>query len=722
MAPVAPAQPAAPDADLPGRVGRVADVAGELFLSAQERAADWTGIGLNTTITTGDNLWVSAEGRAEVDYGGGQFRLAGDTNLHVARLDDTQLALFVAQGHVIVRVRVLDAGEAARVDTPNAQIQLLRPGLYRIDVDRERQVTQLVVREGEANVWLPSGSQQVLPGQTAIVTGADAPSGEVRNGAAQDSFDAWSASRDRRYEGSRSAAYVSRQMVGVADLDDNGTWNTDATYGAVWFPTRVADDWAPYRYGSWSWLPGWGWTWVDDAPWGYAPFHYGRWAFVGSRWGWIPGGYIARPVWAPALVGWYGGSGWSVSVRAGAPVFGWVPLGWGDPYLPSWNNCSRRCWTMYNRPYAVNYAERPHAPPARYSNYGVPGAITAVGGATLAGRKPVAFNRVAVPRDVAASAPVLSTAPALKPVAVPSPRHGAGGAAAGRAFRALGEVRVRRPGRKVGPGAGDHRWCARAAASPVGTRASAAAAPRVGARAPAAVAPAPWGRQSPSSAGRAATQGASATPSVPSGTSMSGASASPAAPAVRPAPAPTAPVSAPPRRLRLRSGSGQAAARPLLADRRPRPRGERRRRPGTIPSRRSARPQRRRGGAADVRRGGRGAAGCRLGQRRADAAAGSAFRARRRDPAGAAVRSRRRRRHLRPRCRGRRPRRSCPAALPDRRAADGGPRRCPRRFRAEPRRDPRRLHRRFRTAGAGANAKPVPKPDAAVAVPDKPAR
>ncbi len=177
MAPVALAQPAAPDADLPGRVGRVADVAGELFLSAQERAADWTGIGLNTTITTGDNLWVSAEGRSEVDYGGGQFRLAGDTNLHVARLDDTQLALFVAQGHVIVRVRVLDAGEAARVDTPNAQIQLLRPGLYRIDVDRERQVTQLVVREGEAIVWLPSGSQQVLPGQTAIVTGAEAPSG-----------------------------------------------------------------------------------------------------------------------------------------------------------------------------------------------------------------------------------------------------------------------------------------------------------------------------------------------------------------------------------------------------------------------------------------------------------------------------------------------------------------------------------------------------------------
>ena len=26
----------------------------------------------------------------------------------------------------------------------------------------------------------------------------------------------------------------------------------------------------------------WGWTWVDDAPWGFAPFHYGRWVNCAS--------------------------------------------------------------------------------------------------------------------------------------------------------------------------------------------------------------------------------------------------------------------------------------------------------------------------------------------------------------------------------------------------------------------------------------------------------
>ena len=45
-----------------------------------------------------------------------------------------------------------------------------------------------------------------------------------------------------------------------------GRWGADPTYGNVWFPTRVAADWAPYRDGHWAWVDPWGWTWVDDAP------------------------------------------------------------------------------------------------------------------------------------------------------------------------------------------------------------------------------------------------------------------------------------------------------------------------------------------------------------------------------------------------------------------------------------------------------------------------
>ena len=420
--------PARADTDLPGRVGRIADVGGELYLSPQDKPDQWAEIGQNYPVTTGDNLWVAREGRAEVDYGGGQFRLAGDTNLHVSRLDDRNFAVFIAQGRVVVRVRVLDPGEVARIDTPNAQIAITRPGLYRVDVADDRRHTQLVVREGEANVATGGAVQQVLPGQTALLEGAEAQDATVRNGTGIDGFDTWSANRDRRYERSRATAYVSRQMVGYADLDEYGTWETTTEYGAVWYPSAVAADWAPYRNGYWTSVGSWGWTWVDHAPWGYAPFHYGRWAHIGGRWGWRPGEYVARPVWAPALVGWAGGPGWGFSASYGSPVYGWVPLGWGEPYRPSWGHCSHRCWDRYNRPYAVNVAERANAAPTRYANWHVPGAITAVPGAAFVSRKPAHANLVNVSGAMAANAPLLAVAPAVKPDLgrIPGVRSGAG--------------------------------------------------------------------------------------------------------------------------------------------------------------------------------------------------------------------------------------------------------------------------------------------------------
>ncbi|MFO1395856.1 MAG: DUF6600 domain-containing protein [Burkholderiales bacterium] len=405
----------APAEDLPGRVGRVADVGGELFLAPQDKPDQWQPVGINYPVAAGDNVWVGHDGRAEIDFGAGQFRLAGDSNIHLSRLDDRQFAVFVAQGRLALRVRVLDPGESARVDTPNAQVVITRAGAYRIDVSDDREHTLLVVREGEANVLTMGAVQQVLPGQSAYVDGMDPQFADVRNGVGTDGFDGWVASRDRLYMRSQSSAYVSPQMVGAADLDRYGTWQQAPEYGSVWYPNDVGPDWAPYRDGYWTDVGVWGPTWVDAAPWGYAPFHYGRWAFIGGRWGWCPGRYVARPLWAPALVAWTGGPGWSFTV-SGGPVYGWVPLGWGEPYRPWWNRCSYGCWDRYNKPYAVNTAVyRPNGPPpARYVNWNAPNGVTAVHGNSLVMNRPVTRDLVRVPREAIAAAPVLATAPLMR--------------------------------------------------------------------------------------------------------------------------------------------------------------------------------------------------------------------------------------------------------------------------------------------------------------------
>jgi hypothetical protein len=133
-----------------------------------------------------------------------------------------------------------------------------------------------------------------------------------------------------------SDRYVPPGVYGADDLDHYGNWRTVPKYGEVWVPDRVAPDWAPYSTGRWVWDPVYGWTWVDDAPWGWAPYHYGRWVNIDGFWGWAPGPVVVRPPYAPALVAWFGAPGLSVGVSVGGPALGWCALGWGEPVIPWW--------------------------------------------------------------------------------------------------------------------------------------------------------------------------------------------------------------------------------------------------------------------------------------------------------------------------------------------------------------------------------------------------
>jgi hypothetical protein len=151
-------------------------------------------------------------------------------------------------------------------------------------------------------------------------------------------LDSWRSRRDPLYTSTGySSRYVSPSIPGWEDLDDNGVWLADAANTQAWCPTRVSKTWVPYREGRWSWVEPWGWTWVDDQPWGYAPFHYGRWETIAnnrctSSWAWVPGPVGAQPVWAPALVAFVDGA--ALDLNQGPNVEAWFPLGPTAPYFP----------------------------------------------------------------------------------------------------------------------------------------------------------------------------------------------------------------------------------------------------------------------------------------------------------------------------------------------------------------------------------------------------
>ena len=200
----------------------------------------------------------------------------------------------VTQGDVTLRVRRLAAGETVEIDTPNLAFVVTRPGRYRVSVDDQGGSTFVAVRDGAGEVYGDRNSYVVARGQAYRFFGSDLRDSEFHALAPPDALERFAQDRERRFERTVSSRYVSPDVIGYEDLDRYGAWSPVSTYGNVWFPRDTPADWAPYRNGHWSWIDPWGWTWVDDAPWGFAPFHYGRWVHADQGWGWVPGPANAR--------------------------------------------------------------------------------------------------------------------------------------------------------------------------------------------------------------------------------------------------------------------------------------------------------------------------------------------------------------------------------------------------------------------------------------------
>ena len=421
-----------PTLDPPSRVARLSYMAGDLgFLPAG--AKDWSDASINRPLTTGDRLSTGNDARAELELGGGSLRMDSQTNLGLLDLNDQLAQVELTQGTLNLAARHLDNGQSYEIDTPTVALVVDQPGTFRVDVGRDGHSTEISVLDGSAIVYGENNAQRtVTAGRSYRFDDSSLNMVVVTDLGSGDAFDRWSDERDRRYAQSTARQYVSDDVVGYQDLDQYGDWQTNDDYGAVWYPTRVAADWAPYRDGHWAYIGPWGWTWVDSSPWGFAPYHYGRWAYVGRRWGWIPGPISVRPVYAPALVAFIGGGGWSVGV--GGPV-GWFPLGPGEIYNP-WYRASRGYYTrvnvtnirvtnVYNRTTIINrinsrYGDYQRGVPGtdeRHVNRFAPRGLTAVSGKVFAGGHRVQGDLLKVDQRQLARATVLPRGVAERPEA-----------------------------------------------------------------------------------------------------------------------------------------------------------------------------------------------------------------------------------------------------------------------------------------------------------------
>lgn len=403
-------------ADPPTQVGRLNFLSGTVSFAPAEANDEWAIAMLNRPVTTGDRLWVDADGRAEMHIGSTAVRIAAFTSLDVLNLDERGTQLRLAQGSVNVRLRTLDVGGNFEISTPAGAVLLTQPGSYRVIVDPSGTAITIVVRRGQADVL--TGAAPFTIGENQLATIASG-SQQIYLAPAADEFDNWSALRDSREDNVAATRYVSQDMTGYEELDRHGTWSSEPEYGTVWYPTAVSANWAPYREGHWTWISPWGWTWIDDAPWGFAPSHYGRWVWVRNRWAWTPGKRDARPQYAPALVAFVGGANWSVSVSSG-PAVGWVPLGWREPYIP-WYRSSPTYVRSVNRTQVTDitiidrYASARNIDNIRYMNRTVPSAMTVVPREAFVSGQRADRSSVRMSAQALAEVRVTHEAPVLRP-------------------------------------------------------------------------------------------------------------------------------------------------------------------------------------------------------------------------------------------------------------------------------------------------------------------
>jgi hypothetical protein len=434
--------------DPPSRVARLSSIQGGVSFQASG-SAEWGVATLNSSITTGDRLVADDGARAELEIGPLAVRFGSSTDVTVTNLTDGMLQLGVPAGSVRLSVYRMNVGDTVEVDTPNGAVSVLAAGNYLISTNAAGSQTIVSVERGRVDLSGPNLSQIVDGGRAVRLAAGDGGGVQITNvpRPGPDGFDSWSQYRDGVLNGNASAsdAYVNPDIPGVRDLDANGRWENDGSYGPMWYPTSVVVGWIPYRFGHWGWVEPWGWVWVSDEPWGFAPFHYGRWAFVRNRWGWVPGPRLGRPYYAPALVAFADGGGFGLGIGVSA----WFPLGPRDPFLPWYHHDDRylRDVNGANVRGVTDINVFVHVRDVEHYHYGYRNtAMTVVPTTAFATGRPVAREVVKVAPERIAMARI-----APHPVAVPTREAAIGGAIAPRPHAAVERMAAVAPPGQPGP-------------------------------------------------------------------------------------------------------------------------------------------------------------------------------------------------------------------------------------------------------------------------------
>ena len=319
-----------------GRVGRISLVSGSVEFRGPGDA-QWSAASVNDPVATGVALRTGPQAQAEVRIGPDTIDLGQGTEIAVAKLDQPITEIAIGEGRIGVDIGRLDRGENLQIDLARGGVWLLDRGRYDIAAGAGEHPERIAALAGNARFVGGGADLPIASGYQLLPSSAGTATAKIETAGPPDEFDEWCDARTVDDSQLTALFFVSREMTGYAALDEAGDWQPGGKDGEVWVPRVSAAEWAPYRNGHWRWLAPWGWSWVDDQSWAFAPSHYGRWRFADGRWSWAPGQRSEHPVWAPAVVAFLGTPGVGLSYADGpGPAIAWFPLAPGEVYWPGY--------------------------------------------------------------------------------------------------------------------------------------------------------------------------------------------------------------------------------------------------------------------------------------------------------------------------------------------------------------------------------------------------
>ena len=308
-------------ADSQARIVRLSDVQGSVQIDKN------TGLGfenafVNLPITQGTQLRTGDRGRAEIEFeDGSSMRLTPNTTVQFSKLSLNDSGKRVSEVNLVQGMAYVNwlGKDDLALDFSHEKLALDRSAHFRVDASS--QTADVAVFKGDVNVEGPNGQLSVEKKKTATFDVADNDKSKIENKVAEQPLDSWDKEAISYHDQYAKNTNNSPYGYGLSDMNYYGSYTNVPGYGMLWQPYFAGVGWDPFMDGAWGFYPGYGYMFASAYPWGWLPYHYGSWTFLGNGgWFWVPGNFYRNN-------GWWGNGFQPVPVVHG-------PAGWLPPTRP----------------------------------------------------------------------------------------------------------------------------------------------------------------------------------------------------------------------------------------------------------------------------------------------------------------------------------------------------------------------------------------------------